>query len=61
MIQLISLIQSRLAAAREEDRGATMVEYGILIALISVVSIALIATIGTEIQDAFQSVVDELT
>jgi pilus assembly protein Flp/PilA len=61
MIQLISLIQSRLAAARDEDRGATMVEYGILIALISVVSIALIATIGTEIQDAFQSVVDELT
>jgi pilus assembly protein Flp/PilA len=61
MTQLISLIQSRLAAAREEDRGATMVEYGILIALISVVSIALIATIGTEIQDAFQSVVDELT
>jgi pilus assembly protein Flp/PilA len=61
MIQLISLIQSRLAAAREEDGGATMVEYGILIALISVVSIALIATIGTEIQDAFQSVVDELT
>jgi pilus assembly protein Flp/PilA len=61
MTQLISLIVSRLASARDEDRGATMVEYGILIALISVVSIALIASIGTEIQDAFQSVLDELT
>jgi len=38
------------------EEGATMVEYGLLVALISVVAIVAIATLGTYINGAFQAV-----
>jgi pilus assembly protein Flp/PilA len=34
-----------------EEEGVTMVEYGLLAALIAVVSIAVITTIGTNLRD----------
>ena len=37
----------------KSERGATMVEYGILVALIAVVSIAVIATLGLDVLAAF--------
>lgn len=42
----------------KEESGATMVEYAILVALVSVAAIAVILLIGPEITDAFQTVVD---
>jgi pilus assembly protein Flp/PilA len=60
MTQLISLIVSRLAAARDEDRGATMVEYGLLVALISIAAIVIITAVGLDVADAFQDVRDAL-
>ena len=44
---------------REED-GATMIEYGLLAALISVVAIAAITTVGTRVNTSFQTVRDAL-
>lgn len=44
---------------KEED-GATMVEYAILVALISVVAIATIVLIGNDVNTAFQSVETQL-
>lgn len=44
---------------KEED-GATLVEYAILVALIAVAVIATVVLLGQAINDAFQSVVDEL-
>jgi len=44
---------------KEED-GATMVEYAILVALISVVAIVAISVIGTETRTAFETVQGEL-
>lgn len=38
--------------AGDED-GATMVEYGIMIALIAAVCVAIVTTIGGQIQTAF--------
>ena len=35
------------------EEGATMVEYGIMVALIAAVSIAVISTLGSKIQEAF--------
>jgi pilus assembly protein Flp/PilA len=61
MYRLISLILTRMTAARDDDRGATMVEYGLLVALISVVAIAFIITIGDEVATAFSDVADALT
>ena len=38
------------------DYAATMVEYGIMVALIAAVCIALISTIGSSVSNAFSSV-----
>lgn len=42
------------------QRGASLVEYGLLVALIAAVSIVVIGSLGTEINDAFQDVVNAL-
>lgn len=39
-----------------DESGATMVEYGIMVALIAAVCIVLISTLGTKVSTAFQSV-----
>jgi pilus assembly protein Flp/PilA len=48
-----------LATFRRED-GQAAVEYGVLLALILVVSIVVIGLLGTEVKDAFQSVLDAI-
>jgi pilus assembly protein Flp/PilA len=48
----------RIELKREE--GQTMAEYGLLIALIAVVCIAVIGTVGTSIQTKFGQVVTGL-
>lgn len=45
----------------KDESGATMVEYAILVALISVAAIAIIVIIGGQVKDAFQKVQDALT
>ncbi|MHB9038389.1 MAG: Flp family type IVb pilin [Armatimonadota bacterium] len=37
----------------EDEKGATMVEYAMLIALIALVSIAIITILGTNVRDKF--------
>ena len=46
--------------ARQMEEGATAVEYGLLVALIAAIIVATVATLGTQIQVAFQTVVDAL-
>jgi len=43
-----------------QESGATLVEYAILVALISVTVIVVIATLGDQTEQAFQSVIDEI-
>ncbi|NUO60563.1 MAG: Flp family type IVb pilin [Hamadaea sp.] len=38
------------------DEGATAVEYGLIIALIAAVIVAVVGLLGTEIQQAFNTV-----
>jgi pilus assembly protein Flp/PilA len=40
----------------KNDDGATMVEYGIMVALIAAVCITLVATLGGHVSSAFSSV-----
>ena len=42
------------------EKGATAVEYGLLVALIAAVIITLVATLGGQINTAFQTIVDEM-
>ncbi|WP_243368282.1 Flp family type IVb pilin [Fundidesulfovibrio soli] len=44
---------------KEED-GASAVEYGLLVALIAAVIVGIVATLGGQIQSAFQTVSDQL-
>ncbi len=40
----------------KKERGATMVEYAIMVALIAIVSIAMITGVGTSVNRTFSSV-----
>lgn len=39
-----------------DDEGATMVEYGIMVALIAAVCIAVVSTLGKNVSNAFSTV-----
>jgi pilus assembly protein Flp/PilA len=56
MSQMINSV--RKFFGREE--GATMVEYGLMVALIAVVCIIVVGLLGVGIQGMFQDVVDVL-
>lgn len=45
---------------RRDDRGATAVEYGLMVALIAVVIIAAVTLIGTNLRTMFQGVAGSL-
>lgn len=44
----------------KQDRGATMVEYGLMVMLIAVVCIVVVATLGGEIRDIFADIEPEI-
>ena len=43
-----------------DEQGATAVEYGIFVALIAAVIVGLVKTLGTNINAAFQTILDNL-
>ena len=53
MLNLYCKIQA-LRATR--DRGATAVEYGLIVAAIAAVIVALVFTLGTKVEAGFQTV-----
>jgi len=44
----------------DREEGQAAVEYGVLVALIIAISVAVIKTVGTDVSSAFQSVVTAL-
>lgn len=62
MSQALTRLQMHLidAIQGKKDRGATMVEYGLLVALISIAAISAILLIGPKLLTAFQTVADSL-
>jgi pilus assembly protein Flp/PilA len=60
MLKLFVAIQSKLAEARNEE-GQTMAEYGVVLALITLAVVATIGLLGTQINNAFQGVLDAIT
>lgn len=45
---------------KNRERGASMIEYGILVALIAVVAIGVITTVGTKVNGAFNNISNQL-
>jgi len=52
----MSYFRARVAS----DEGATMVEYGIMVALIAVVSVLVVGALGLDVFGAFDSAQDKL-
>ncbi|ACH38854.1 Flp pilus major pilin [Citrifermentans bemidjiense Bem] len=45
----------------QDQKGATMVEYGLMLALIAAVCVTVVGSIGTQAESTFQTIVDALT
>jgi pilus assembly protein Flp/PilA len=60
MLQLITTLQTWYAARVDDERGATAVEYGMLVALIAAVIVVVVATLGTQINSAFTTISNKL-
>ena len=56
MLKLWSNAQNRLFEIKEGERGATAVEYGIMVALIAAVIILVVQAVGSKTSNAFESV-----
>ena len=56
---LLSL-KARFESLKERERGATAVEYGLMVALIAVAIIVTVTAIGGRLDELFQTVLDAL-
>jgi pilus assembly protein Flp/PilA len=54
---MVSILKKEIANTKKQ-RGATMVEYAIMVALIAIVAIAAVTTLGTNTSTTFQSAAD---
>jgi pilus assembly protein Flp/PilA len=57
MLAFVAGVKDRLSS----EKGATAVEYGLLVALIAAVIIAIVVVLGTQINQAFTDVSTGLT
>jgi pilus assembly protein Flp/PilA len=53
MLKALTTLQVRMAT---RDKGATAVEYGLLVALIAAVIVAVVVILGKQVNNAFNSV-----
>jgi len=58
LLALITFVAGRLEDRK--DRGATAVEYGLLVGLIAVVIIVGVTALGTSIRDLFNGIAGQL-
>jgi pilus assembly protein Flp/PilA len=56
MLQLILRLRSRFS----RDEGQAMVEYALILALISIIAIAALAAIGTSVNQIYETIRDAL-
>ena len=57
IVTLYSFAEERL---QREEKGATAVEYGLMVGLIAVVIIAAVVALGGRLDELFTSIVEEL-
>jgi Flp pilus assembly pilin Flp len=50
----------KMKALLADETGATMVEYALLISLVSIAAIGLLSSIGGKVLSMFQAVVDKM-
>lgn len=57
---ILTALAMRLARRDDAERGASLVEYALLVSLIAVVCLVAVTTLGTGVNDQFQSLTDLL-
>jgi pilus assembly protein Flp/PilA len=55
MLRYIAKFQTRMAQ-RNDERGATAVEYGLMVALIAAVIVGVVAALGTQLSTLFTNI-----
>ena len=56
-MQLVNYILSSIfSRVNSDEEGQTLVEYGLIVALISIVSILALTLVGTSVRDIFQTI-----
>ena len=60
-LQTMSLrVQEAIQSARDREEGQGLVEYALILSLVSVVSIGLLTIVGTDVKAVLQNVVNAL-
>jgi len=59
--KLLTPVKNALELTRNDDRGATMVEYGLMVALIAVVVAVAVGPLGTALAALFTKVTTSVT
>jgi pilus assembly protein Flp/PilA len=54
------MLDMYIPSVETEEEGQGMVEYGLILALVSIVAIAVLVFLGPAVADIFQEVTDEL-
>ena len=60
MVRLYKYAKKQIARIRQDESGATMIEYSVLIALVTVVLVALITTVGGQLVTAWTTLTGAL-
>jgi len=60
MLKTYVQLQSLYTQLRDRERGATAVEYGLIVALIAAVIVAIVASVGGEVKQGFETVNSQL-
>jgi pilus assembly protein Flp/PilA len=61
MKNLLNKIPTKISFFSKKEKGATMVEYALMVALIAVVSIATVGTLGSTVNTTFGAVDTAMT
>lgn len=56
MLKAYSVVRSRLAALRRDEKGVTALEYGVIAAVVIVVGLATFMSIGETLDNVFTSI-----
>ena len=57
---MLEMIMTYIYSVREREEGQALVEYALILALVSIASIAILTALGTSIGNVLQTVVDTL-
>ena len=52
---------AKVAAWARDEKGASMVEYALLVVLIAIIAIVAVSIAGTEVSDAFSTIANTLS